>query len=140
MTLEADARRQSSEKQATWPKNAPHLLEHRRELPFIMGEVQNGAADDRVRRAILPRKGIERAANNLAWRQRRVQGGDELAHRTNSRGVRIHCPHIESVSQEERKITARAAARVQHTLATVESSAKELIERLSANMSADKKI
>ena len=129
MTLEADARRQSSEEQAARRKDAPHLLEHRRELPLVACEVQNGAADDRVRRAILPRKGIERAAMKLAWRQlpgatrRRAGAPSESPRRP------IHRPHIEAVSQEKRKIMSRAAAGVEHTAATVESSAKKLIER-----------
>src|SRR5262245_301787 len=98
-----------------------------------MSEVQNGTADDRVRGAVLPGQGIERAAMNVAWRQRRVQGGDELARRANSRGVCIYGPHIEAVSQEKRKITSRAATRVQYTPASVESSAKELIEQIDVD-------
>jgi hypothetical protein len=134
VTLEADTRRQSSEEQAAWRQHAPHFFEHRGELALASCEVQNGTADDRVRRAVLPRKGIERTAMNLVRRQRRVQGCDELAHRANRRGVRVHGPHLEAVSQEERKITSRAAAGVQHAPATVESSTKELVEQVDVDL------
>jgi catechol 2,3-dioxygenase-like lactoylglutathione lyase family enzyme len=38
------------------------------------------------------------------------------------------------MSQEEGKIASRAAARIQHTLATVEAAAKELIEQINVDL------
>jgi hypothetical protein len=38
------------------------------------------------------------------------------------------------VSQEKRQIPSRAAARILHTLATVESSAKRLIEQIDVDL------
>ena len=75
LTLEADARRQTGEKQTAGHEDTPHLPEHRLERSFVLREVQNGTADDRVRRTVLPRKRIERPAMNVLLGTQRIQRG-----------------------------------------------------------------
>ena len=133
-TLEADARRQPGKEQAPWRKDAPHLPERRPEVPLVTREMQDGAADDGVGRAVVPRKGVEWAAVNLTCRQRGVQGRDELAHRANRRGVGINRTNVEAMPQEERKVPSPAAACVEHPPPTIESSAKKLIEQVDVDL------
>ena len=134
LTLEADTRRQPGEKQAPWRNDTPHLPERRPEVPLVTREMQDGAADDGVGRAVFPRKGVERAAMNLIRRQRGLQGRGELAHRANRRGVGIDCTYVEAMLQEERKVPSPAAACVQHPPAMIESSAKKLIEQVDVDL------
>ena len=60
--------KQSAEKQPARREHPPHLLEHLRKRLFVASEVQDGAADDRVGRAVRPRQRAERGATNMVRR------------------------------------------------------------------------
>ena len=70
----------------------------------------------------------------LVERQCRTERGRQVTHGPNRRRIGVHPPHIEAVSQEIRKIAPTATAGVEHTAATVESAAKELIEKIDVDL------
>jgi hypothetical protein len=65
---------------------------------------------------------------------RGIQGGGELPHRANGRGIGIHRAHIEAVPQEEHEIASAAAAGVENAPATIEPAAKELVEEIDIHL------
>ena len=52
--LDADRRSQPGEEEPSGLQHAPHLGEHAVEVTFVTGEVEDGAADDRVEGAGAP--------------------------------------------------------------------------------------
>lgn len=133
VALEADTGGQPSEKQPTRRQNTPHLLQHAREFPLVTCEVQNSAANDRVRRGVLPRKRIKRPAMNLAGLQCHVQFGHEPTHRADGAAVNVCDPYVETVCQEIGQIATATTSRVENAPPAVESASKKLIEKIDVN-------
>ena len=135
LTLEADARCQSREQQPTWCKQPPELVEHGSEITFIAGEVQHGAADDRVDGGIGPRERIKRPAVRVVGGNRHVQGRGEPANPVDRHRVGVGDTDVEPVLEEERQVPSATAAGIEHAPPAVESAAQQLVEEIDVDLS-----
>ena len=100
--LQADARRQAGEEQPAGGQHPPHLAHHRVKVIGVTREVQHGARDDGVHRAVWPGERVDAPQPHVVRRQVRREPREELAppHAT-AAGIVVDGGHVESVREED---------------------------------------
>ena len=133
-SLESDCRGQAREEETIRRQHPPHVGDHSREVRAVVGEMQQGAADDSVEGRIVPGEGVGFADDEPIARVGSSDGLRLALYAIDGARVAVDAEAVVTAGEQVMEIAAVATPHVQYTTAIVEPSARELIEKVDVDL------
>jgi hypothetical protein len=112
----------------------PKAAEHRAKLLFVAREMENRITNHDVGEPGREGHRFNEANSEILRGQTGAERCRELAHVLNSLGVRVDCKHFATFTEQVNEVPAISATGVEHTHASIDISAEDLIEDVNIDL------
>jgi hypothetical protein len=130
LPFDADGRCQPAKEESSRSERAPCTAQHGFEVIVVLREVEYGAAQYHIRKAVREGHRFQGFDSKVAFGELRRQGRRETAHAPDGVWIGIHAEDFVPFPQEVKQIASFPAAGVQDAHAWRDTAAEKLVEEI----------